>query len=273
MGGEAFMRGSCKYLWVPRLRRARLHQGKRDPHPGASEVDPVPTLTAEGLVALRALAEMGAAKDFVATSSGELAKRLGTSQQTASRRILELVEGGLVQRRMAQRRQLLRITPAGVQALREEYDALRAALEPAPSMVRIRGKVSTGLGEGGWYMARRGYQEGLKALLGFAPFPGTLNVSLDGSEAEKLSDLQAREGVLVPEFQDEGRSFGAVKAFPARIALSGSRSARAAAIDGGVVLPLRGHHRAVLEVIAPMRLREKLGIRDGDEVVVEVALA
>lgn len=223
---------------------------------------PSPAVSAEAVLALRALAQMGAAKDFVATSSGELAAHLGTSQQTASRRILELVERGLVQRRMAQRKQLLRIAPSGLAALRHEFDALRAVLDLGGETLRIRGKISTGLGEGGWYMARRGYQEALLRRLGFAPFPGTLNVSLDGSETEKLAELQAREGLLVPEFQDEGRTFGAVKAF--RATLRG--------IDAGVVLPLRGHHRGVLEVVAPMQLREKLGLHDGDEVEVDVAL-
>lgn len=218
----------------------------------------------EAVAALKALAEMGAGRDAVATSSGALAKRMGVSQQTASRKILELVKAGLVQRRMAARAQVLRLTPQGLDALRREYEALRAALEGqgAPT-VRLTGKVATGLGEGGWYISRRGYQRAMQRLLGFEPYYGTLNVALEGAEADKLADLRAREGLLVEEFQDEGRTFGAVKLF--RAALRG--------VDAAAVFPLRGHHANVLEVVAPVHLREKLGLKDGDEVTIEVRLA
>lgn len=207
---------------------------------------------------------MGAAKEWAATSSGALGEQLGVSQQTASRKILELMQAGLVQRRMAARGQLLRITPRGLDVLRRELEALRAAVEgEAPRALDIRGTVTTGLGEGGWYMSRPGYQAAMKRLLGFEPYPGTLNLTVEGPEAEKLSELRAREGLLVPEFQDEGRTFGAVKCFRATVG----------GLGAAAVLPLRGHHRDVLEVVAPVNLRDKLGLREGDEVVVRVEVS
>lgn len=217
---------------------------------------------AESLAALKALAELGAGKDWLPTTSGALAERMGVSQQTASRKLLELLDAGLLQRRMAARAQVVRLTPKGLDVLRREFESLRAILEPgaAQATLRISGKVATGMGEGGWYISRRGYQVAMEERLGFLPYYGTLNIALDGSEAEKLGELRAREGLLVPEFQDEGRTFGAVKCFRANLR----------GIEAGAVLPLRGHHTNVLEVVAPLHLREKLGLRDGDEVTIEV---
>lgn len=243
MGAEGLIREALKYLAVP---------AKPAPSP-------------EALAALKALAELGAGRQDVATSSGALAERLGVSQQTASRKILELLDLGLVQRRLATRTQLLRITPKGLDLLRREFEALRAILEEAPEgrTLTLQGKVATGLGEGGWYISRRGYQAALEKLLGFKPFYGTLNIALEGPEAAKLGELRARDGMLVQEFQDEGRTFGAVKCF--RASLRG--------VDAAAVLPLRGHHTDVLEVVAPVHLRERLGLRDGDDVTIEVRLA
>lgn len=227
--------------------------------PGPSPRERAPP---EALLALRALAEMGAAGEDVATSSGELARRLGVSQQTASRRILDLVERGLVRRRMGRRRQLLRLTPAGLEVLRRDDEALRVLLAEGGRRVRIRGRVVAGLGEGRWYMARRGYKDPMRRLLGFEPYEGTLNLALAPGEAEKLGELQAQEGLLVPGFEHEGRTFGAVKCFRARVG----------GLEAAAVLPVRGHHKDVLEVVAPVGLRGKLGLRDGDELEVEVAL-
>ncbi|HEV8359555.1 MAG TPA: DUF120 domain-containing protein [Candidatus Thermoplasmatota archaeon] len=216
----------------------------------------------EEVAALRALAAMGAARDFVAASTSDVAARLGTSQQTASRRVLALVERGLVQRKLGARRPLLKLSPEGLAVLRRELDALRRALGEGPARLEIRGKVATGMGEGAYYLSRRGYRDAFARLLGFDAFPGTLNVALDAAEAQKLATLGAEPGLLVAEFEDEGRTFGAVKCFPASLG----------GVDGAVVMPARGHHRDVLEVIAPARLRDKLGLRDGDEVLVQVTL-
>ena len=44
-------------------------------------------------------------------------------------------------------------------------------------------------------------------------------------------------------------------------------------VDGAVIMPKRTHYsKDVLEVIAPVSLRERLGLKDGDEVEVEVLL-
>ena len=54
-------------------------------------------------------------------------------------------------------------------------------------------------------------------LLGFDPFAGTLNVEVEPLDREKVAEVKDLEGLLIPEFQAEGRTFGAVKCFRAEI--------------------------------------------------------
>ena len=70
--------------------------------------------------ALRKLALLGAIDDYVAISSRELGDALNMSQQSASKRILELLDEKLIVRDLGARRQRIRITPKGVDELKKE---------------------------------------------------------------------------------------------------------------------------------------------------------
>jgi riboflavin kinase, archaea type len=63
-------------------------------------------------------------------------------------------------------------------------------------------------------------------------------------------------------FQNENRSFGVVKCYPAMI---GGK------VKGALVTAVRSHYDAsVLELIAPVCLRKQLGLKDGNKVKVEI---
>jgi len=115
----------------------------------------------------------------------------------------------------------------------------------------MRGKISAGLGQGQYFIAREGYSRQFLHHLGFVPFPGTLNVLLEGPfPAEK-------QAIKIEGFQEEGRSFGECKCY--RIKLNG--------IDAAVVVPERSRYPAdLVEVVAPVQLRRALGLKDGDPV-------
>lgn len=211
---------------------------------------------------LKELAKLGGLHDNVETSSGELATRLDVSQQTASRKILELLEAGLIARRMGTRKQFIRITQAGAEVLRREYAEYRALFH-VEDHVTVHGRVATGLGEGRYYISRDGYRKAFGKLLGFDPFPGTLNVEVDPLDREKVAELKDHAGMLIEEFQSEGRTFGAVKCFRAEIL----------GIEAAIIFPLRSHHTHTLEVISPIHLRERLKLDDGANVTVRVQLA
>lgn len=217
------------------------------------------TPSPEAKECLKQLAKLGALHDFVYTSSSELAERLGVSQQTASRKILELVDGGWIHRKVTTRKQLIRVSPAGVDVLKHEaaeYKGLFASSE----RVKLRGRVVAGLGEGRYYISREGYTKAFLSLLGFEPFPGTLNVEIEPLDRDKMGELKEREGLLIKEFQSEGRTFGAVKCFRAEVD----------GVEAAAIFPLRSHHANVLELVSPAHLRSKLNLKDGDELLVTV---
>lgn len=216
---------------------------------------------AETIHALKELALLGAVQSFVEVSSGELAKRLRTSQQTASRRMLELERFGHLRREKGVRRQLVRLTEEGVSVLLDEFSVYKRIFE-ARKELQIRGRATSGLGEGRYYLDQKGYVDQFLAKLGFRPYPGTLNLEIRGAELNKLRILKASPAIIIEAFQDQERTFGAVDAWHARV-----REVNCAAI-----LPQRTHHSRTLELIAVEYLRDRLKISDGDELEVLVQL-
>ena len=101
-----------------------------------------------------------------------------------------------------------------------------------------------------------------KEKLGFVPYPGTLNVEIELIERNKLRLLKNYQALIIDEFQSDNRSFGSVRCFKAKI--DGS--------SGAIVLPLRSHYSNILEFISPHYLREKLDLKDGDEVEIVIYL-
>lgn len=121
----------------------------------------------------------------------------------------------------------------------------------------FRGKVVRGLGEGQYYISRKGYRSQFLQQLGFEPFPGTLNIMLDEPfVASKLLEIR------IEGFSDEGRIFGGCRCY--KIKVNG--------IEAAIVRPEKSSYPAnMVEVISPVCLREALSLSDGD--FVEVTLA
>ncbi len=210
------------------------------------------------------LAKLGALRKGVFINTFELAKELRTSQQTASRRVVELEARGYIKRSVGRRGQTIVITEKGAQQLMAVYTTLHASLSEALRSVVISGEVFTGLGEGAYYVSLDGYRTQIIEKLGFDPYPGTLNLKLtDPSDLYFREVLSHRAGILIKGFSDEKRTYGSVKAFKAKMH----------GIDAAVLLIERTHYgRDTLEVIAPVNLRQALNLRDGDRVSLEVYL-
>ena len=210
---------------------------------------------------LKAIALMGGLKEYINLSSGELGKLIGVSQQSASQRILEMIRDGLVARDLATRRQRIRLTPKGGEVLRKEYADYQRIYEVKETLT-ISGIVTSGLGEGAFYMRQRGYKDQFRKKLWFEPYEGTLNLKIRGADLAKLQILQESPGIEISGFEAAGRTFGGAKCF---LATSGH-------IDCAVIMPIRTHHTDVLEVISKHYLRNALGLKDGDIVELAVTL-
>jgi riboflavin kinase len=208
------------------------------------------------------MAKEGALKGEAKISSSWLAKQLGGSRQTAIRRLAEFESKGLINRRVAPRGQAVRISSAGISALRAVHRELETILELSSKSLTLSGTVVTGMGEGSYYMGQPNYAKQFEKELGFAPYPGTLDIKLDKGSFELKETLTRLPSKQVSGFRTDERTFGPVKFFEAR--LKGKRTA--------IVIPLRTHHTDILEIIAPYNLRKKLGLKDGDPVKLEVPL-
>jgi riboflavin kinase len=210
------------------------------------------------------LAEMGAHRRTAKISTEYLAGKLGTSQQTASRYLIELDNMGWIDRTITPEGCLIHITDLGVKELNRLYSNLRFLIEAAyPPSITLEGTVFTGLGEGAYYISMEQYRKQFMEKLGFDPYPGTLNLKLTTDyDIKTHSELEAYPAVEIEGFKDENRTFGKVKCYPTIIENK---------VKGAIVSALRSHYDAsIVEVIAPVHLRKHLKFKDGYKVKVEV---
>ncbi|MFP4559625.1 MAG: winged helix-turn-helix domain-containing protein/riboflavin kinase [Archaeoglobaceae archaeon] len=211
---------------------------------------------------LKQLALMGATKNFVKISSKELADRIDQSLQTAARKIKELEEKELIERVLDKDGQFIVINESGKKRLYREYLDYKKIFDRGESII-ITGKAMSGVGEGRYYVSLEGYRKQFSDKLNFDPYPGTLNLKVNKEQLYFRRRLDEEEGINIEGFSTDDRTFGEVKAFPCRIDK----------IEGAVVLPQRTHYPSdVMEVIAPVHIRDALGIKDGDSVNVEVTI-
>jgi riboflavin kinase len=216
------------------------------------------------LFTLLKLAEMGAHRRIAKISTEYLAGKLDLSQQTASRYLIELENKGWIKRTITPEGCLIKITESGIKELNKLYTNLRFLMESAyPPSVTLEGTVFTGLGEGAYYISKESYRKQFIEKLGFDPYPGTLNLKLTTDyDIKARSELEAYPGIEVEGFRSEDRTFGSVKCYPVIIENS---------VKGALILALRSHYDAsVLEIVAPIYLRNNLKLKDGRKVKVEV---
>ena len=125
----------------------------------------------------------------------------------------------------------------------------------------ICGKVATGKGEGKKYLSEEKYIAQFEKALSFSPFPGTLNLVIEGKEREKFDILRKTGGVRISGFEKDGMKFGAVICFACMI--NGN-------IRGAIVIPEKSRYENVIEIISNKNLRKTLLLNDGDEVCISV---
>jgi riboflavin kinase len=209
------------------------------------------------LQTLKELALLGAVHNKIELSSHELALQLQTSQQTASRYLLELDTQEMITRELGIKKQLIQITSKGSEVLENEYLYYKQIFDLTKKVV-FEGKLISGMGEGKYYTEQKGYADQFEKQLGFVVYPGTFNVEITFIERNKIRLLRSYGGIEIDEFPAENRTFGSVVCFKATI--NGKK--------GAIVLPKRSHYATVLECISPYNLRETLGLHDGDTVEV-----
>ncbi|MGA7076322.1 MAG: DUF120 domain-containing protein, partial [Halobacteriota archaeon] len=162
------------------------------------------------------LALINAVQQPIQMSAVEFAKRLRTSPMTASRRLKELEDGGLITRMLSGRSQAIIITDKGSNALKEQYLAYKSIFESKPA-IELNGIIVSGLGEGRYYLSIRGYTKQFEERLGFTPYPGTLNIKLDDESAAARVRLSNLAPTYISSFKTSNRTYGGIKCYVASI--------------------------------------------------------
>ena len=208
------------------------------------------------------LYQRGGASRTLDLSTSELASELGLSQQGVSKHLLQLEKEGLIERKRNGRRTGVVVSKAGADRVLAVYSRLKSAVEGRAGALDFHGTLFTGLGEGGYYISLAGYKRQFVKLLGFEPFPGTLNLTIGPGELELRKQLNFLGALELSGFTQGGRSYGPAKCFKAKVESK---------YDAGALIIERTHHgESVLELISPLDLRKTLSLRDGDRVHVTV---
>ncbi|MEM3377717.1 MAG: DUF120 domain-containing protein [Candidatus Bathyarchaeia archaeon] len=125
--------------------------------------------------------------------------------------------------------------------------------------IELNGRVFSSQGEGKKFLALPWVKHQIKQKLGFTPYAGTLNLRLseDSMQHRELLERACTIRILPVEGYCSGKLF---EAFIGKL-------------ECAVVIPeVPGYPRDVLEIIAPVNLREALKLKDGDEVAVTVII-
>jgi len=229
-------------------------------------IDPIWKVKAVYIPTLLELLTLGAKDRPINISTSELAYRIGKSQQIVSKHLLILESGGYLEKIKIGRSYGLKLTKKGLDQLRILYSVLKTILEVPPLLLEIEGELFTGLGEGAYYVSLDSYRKQFIEKLGFDPYAGTLNLKLISQKDRKLRyELECYPGIKIDGFQNDYRTYGGAKCFLAVINNL---------VKGAVGIFERTHYDdLVIEIISPINIREKLGLRDGDKVRVKIFLS
>tara|TARA_B100001250_G_scaffold412465_1_gene443737 strand:- start:1845 stop:2528 length:684 start_codon:yes stop_codon:yes gene_type:complete len=219
------------------------------------------------LKTLKILALQGGTRHSVHISSTELAQKLGVSQQSASRHIINLEKNDCIKKKYAQGGQIVNINEKGIAILRKEFTEY-GLIFGTERNVEMLGTLETGLGEGGYYISKEGYMKQFNLILNWQPYKGTFNLRLSDDEVPKIEAMKAAKGIVIEGFKEEGRTFGKAWIFKCTLKTKHGEVIKECAI----ISPKRTHYKRVVEIISPVFLRKELDSKDGDEFKINVDL-
>jgi riboflavin kinase, archaea type len=228
----------------------------------------MPEIKLQHIMTLIELLSKRAHHNFVEITTAEIGKSIGRSQQAASKHLLDLEISGYIERLKKGQKFAVKVTDKGYSEIQNLFLSLRAALESVPPTIEFEGNVVSGMGEGAYYMSLEGYRKQFKEKLGYEPYLGTLNVQLsDQIYMNARLQLGKHPSIFINGFSDGTRTYGWVKCYRATVNDSAIRNAAV------LVLERTHYDDSMLEVIAPISIKQTAGIKNGDRIKVEVLLA
>ena len=206
-------------------------------------------------------------RQTIVISSVEFGKILNLSQQTASRRISDLEELGWILRRIEKKTQKIVLTRKGSNVMLMMHKNLKEIL----ASIVILGTVQSGIKEGAYYVAIKGYFEQFQDKLGFLPYKGTLNLELNDTNIDLLREkLKYSKSVIISGFEDDNseRTYGDVHCYDCFISRldNPEKKIKAAILD----IQRTHHEKNTIEILAKPYLRDLYNIKDGDKLIIEL---
>ncbi|MBI5697342.1 MAG: CTP-dependent riboflavin kinase [Thaumarchaeota archaeon] len=220
-------------------------------------------LKIQHLVTLTELLSKGAKNNYVSITTSTLGKNIHKSQQAASKHLLELEQGGFIERIMSGRKISVKLTKKGFDQISDLHNLIKNSLESVSSTIDLSGSLIAGMGEGKYYMSLKGYTKQFKTKIGYVPFPGTLNVKLGTKEdVESVRQLNNLDGIKIDGFSDGKRTYGWVKCFSCKV--NGK-------VDSHLIMLERTHHdNSIVELISKFDIRKKLDLKNGSAVSIKI---
>lgn len=122
----------------------------------------------------------------------------------------------------------------------------------------LEGVVMSGFGKGAVFMSIEYYKGKIKENLDFVPYPGTLNLKIHKGQANLLKETKS---IRIEGFKKDNKMYGGASCY--RVRLND--------FEGAIIVPdLTEHEEDMIEVVAPINLKSRLKIKDGDKVKIDI---
>jgi CTP-dependent riboflavin kinase len=133
--------------------------------------------------------------------------------------------------------------------------------------VQMSGIIFSDLGQAASFMALDWVRSALKQRLGFDAYPATLNVRPKAAKDATVWQHVRDESVGVPLTPERG-GFCSARLYP--IEILGRAGSMGEKIAGAILFPeVDNYPDDKIEIVAPLRLKEHLGVADGDQLTWE----
>ena len=120
--------------------------------------------------------------------------------------------------------------------------------------IGFEGTITSGMGKGAVFLSIGYYKDNIREKLGFNPYPGTLNLEVGKGQQAQLRTITP---IKIESFKKNGKTYGGASCY--KIKVNG--------IEAAIIIPdLTEHEENMVEIIAPINLKSKLKVGDGDKV-------
>lgn len=120
----------------------------------------------------------------------------------------------------------------------------------------LTGKIVSGVRQAAYFTQLDWVQDQCLEKLGFRPYPGTLNLEIEKNSLSVLKKLQEQEATnLIPA----DPNFCTARVLP--VSLGSAK--------GAIIIPaedVQVHGKNIVEIIAPVSIKDALNVNDGDSV-------